>query len=239
LADSSANNVAITEKPSEVTEIPEILETESTNTETTELVIQGIPETEVPYSEVESRVLAEDEIAFFTEYIQRREILPFLLSSYSAPEEIDLNRLFYDGIADGSDTSLTDEERNAYRENCEEIYTSDIFPIRRISAEEYLQKHLGIGLSQINKQLNWFYLSEYDTYYNQHGDTHLQYFTCTDGWLEGELIYLECTRGTSLDNLDTTLSTVVCLRKAGDDYLFVSNQLSEENYSETNIVPNE
>ena len=125
--------------------------------------------------------LTEEELAQWTDYVNSRENNAFLLSYYDEPKQIDLNELFYTGC--GLDMEvLTEEEVQEYLEWAEmdEVYTG----FTRITGKQVatvLKSRLGLTMEEMEKPLEWCYLTESDAYVMQHGDTNAQNFKCIAG----------------------------------------------------------
>lgn len=204
------------EKNTEESKTEEIAETILTETETQVLT--------------ESIELTAEEISFFTEYIQRRENTGFLLSSYAVPQDIDLGQLLYNGVGGGNQTQLTDDEAQAYIEaSGQEIYT-DIVRFTTTQLDEYLYTKMGIHYEEVSTPLDWLYLPEYDKFYNQHGDTNGHMYECVRGSRKGDIVYLKCFMAGTNGILEGS-ETNVTLKKNGDGFLFLVNQIIEDSGS--------
>lgn len=138
------------------------------------------------------RTLSEEELEAFTEYINtgdNRGNYGFLLSSYSAPSDINLAEVFYSGagLEEGRES---EEERADYLEATgdEEIYT-DLIHLTTTQLDTFLLKKTGLSYSQMKNPLPWVYLPEWDTYYWQCGDTNYTTFTCIEGAVSGDGLY--------------------------------------------------
>lgn len=174
--------------------------------------------------------LTDDEIAWFNEEFFNGDDYNFhnqLLSSlYDTPEEINLLLLFYRG----NTTDVTEEELEAVAAAMGSSSIPDN-PCHKNTVEEMnavLEENMGITLEETNgvglEEMT--YLSEYDAYYNFHGDwLYLSNVTVTSGYRDGDgNIYLYYYSG----------QRVLCLKENGDGYLFVSNtDLSESTEEET------
>jgi len=168
--------------------------------------------------------LTQEEIQFFTEFIQKMENYGFLLSAYDAPGYVNLDEVFYSGA--GIDEPMSDEEISAYLAafGQEELYT-DCIKIPRERMEAFLQKKLGIGLEDMGESFGetfaWRYLPEYDAYYHEAGDTNYTSYECVGGTKEGDLYTLHFHTDWFWDDPRSDRETV--LRKDGEEYQFVSN----------------
>jgi len=172
-----------------------------------------VTEVAVETENIQNRELNVEELEDFSEFLSRVDNYGFLLSSYTKPEDVDLNQVLYGG-AGITEPPLTEEERSAYLE-IDEIYT-DITHLTTVQIDEFLQRKMGINLTDVTQKLTWTYLPQFDTYYHQHGDTNRVMFTCVSGHIEGDMVYLE----------SEPYDSHVSLRKNGDDYQFVASQIS-------------
>lgn len=176
----------------------------------------------------EPTALSEEEIRFFTEFIQKMENYGFLLSAYDAPEDVDLGEVFYGGA--GIDEVMSDEEIAAYLAayQQEEIYT-DCVKVPRERVDAFLHSKLGIGLEEIREPFAWRYLSEFDSYYHEAGDTNYTAYDCVEGVREGDLYTLHFHTDWFWEDMRSDCETVI--RKSGEEYQFVSNRYIGSNES--------
>lgn len=179
------------------------------------------PESEKEISTVE-KMLTEEEVQYFENYLNQSDNYGFLLSVYEKPSEVDLEQVFYVG-AGMQITEMSEEECRAYLKaaGMEEIYT-DVTHLTRTQIENFLQEKLGLGLQDMETPFSWVYVPEYDSYYHQAGDTNMISWDCVSGSVSEEIYRLkvDCPEYSWYD-CDVTL------RKVGDGYQFVSNKLRE------------
>ncbi len=204
------------------------VETQNDNTvETTE--------TSATDAVAETMTLTEQELAQWTNYVNRGENNAFLLSHYDEPNQIDLNELFYTGC--GLDMEeLTDKEVQEYLEYTEmdEIYTD----VTRITGEQIasvLKQRLGLTMEDMEQPLEWCYLVNSDVYVMQHGDSNSQNFTCIAGSRTGNQVVLDCLSQMTEEICRVTLE----LPENSEIWMFVSNkavmdELAETDNSESN-----
>lgn len=174
-----------------------------------------------------SRELTQEEIAFFDEYLSTSGNWGFLLSVYASPEDIDLNELFYSG-AGLSGWTLTEEEAADFIEASggAEIYT-DVVHLTTPQIDAFLLERTGLSYVQMNKQLDWVYSVQTDTWYSQAGDTNWRPFACVGGTVSDDVYTLYMRAEDPYPGyLEEVYETV--LKKNGDAYQFVSNLLMEE-----------
>ena len=81
-------------------------------------------DTDRPAANEPKRLLTEDELRGFEEYLNRTDNYGFLMSDYQSPEYINLNEVFYSG-AGLEQFPLTEEERDMYLKTVgqPELYT--------------------------------------------------------------------------------------------------------------------
>lgn len=166
--------------------------------------------------------LTEDELLFFSDFIQKMGNYGFLLSEYNAPEQVNLDEVFYSGA--GITSEMSQEEVEAYLAYTgqEEIYT-DCIRIRREDADAFLLEKLGIGLDEIPDGFPWIYLAEFDSYYHEAGDTNYMEHLCIDGTRSGDIYTLHFRSNDRWGTFQNDYETQ--LQKVGDEYHFVSNHL--------------
>lgn len=163
----------------------------------------------------ESRNLTPEELERFTAFVQNLENYGFLLSSYDEPADIDLDELFYNG-AGVAVSGISKEEREAFASAAYQEFQTDKLKMKAAQVDGFLRRKTGLTLNQMNKKLSWIYLPEYDSYYTEVGGTNLILFTCEEGKIEGDKVYLTCT--------DSIYESHLTLEKDGDEYLFVANE---------------
>lgn len=176
------------------------------------------------------RGLTEDEIQFFTEYAQKMENYGFFMSSYESVQDVDLNMIFYSGA--GISEPMTDEDVAEYLAAAgqEEMYT-DCVKISRSKADDLLERKTVFSLDQMNTSLNWTYISKFDAFYQEAGDTNYMRYICLRGTKEGDLYTLQMTPDSELGyGLN---DCVAVLKQNGDDYIFVSNRFLQEDISDS------
>lgn len=182
------------------------------------------------------RNLTAEELQEFQDYVNEGDNhgnYGFLLSVYDKPADILLNEVFYTGA--GLDKEpMKKEEKQAYLQAVgrDEIYT-DITHLTTAQMDDFLQKKTGLTYREMNRPLSWTYLENYDTYYNEHGDTNYRTFTCVEGTTSDEKTFTLHFRPDGADGSEpsdgyyvTDCETV--LEKSEDGYRFVSNRMMNE-----------
>lgn len=169
----------------------------------------------------EPRELTAEELAQFTDFVNRADNYGFLLSQYTRAGEVDLNEVLYNGA--GMEVQpLSESEQKAYEAAGYSIET-DITRLTGEQIEDFLRRKMGIGLDDVAGGLDWVYLEGSDCYVFQHGDTNYCSFTCAGGRQTEEDRYEIVCRTQEAYVQDC----VVTLRKTGDDYQFVSNRAAD------------
>lgn len=168
----------------------------------------------------ETVALTEQELEQWTDYVNSRENNAFLLTYYEEPKQIDLNELFYTGC--GLDMEeLTEKEVQEYLEWAEmdEVYTE----FTRITGEQVasvLKLRLGLTMEDMERPLEWCYLTDSDAYVMQHGDTNAQNFICIAGSRTGNQVVLDC-----LSEMTGLICRVTLeLPENSEIWMFVSNE---------------
>lgn len=182
----------------------------------------------------DARSLTEEELQAFTDYINEGDNYGFLLSVYDTPADIDLNQVFYNG-AGIAEKPLGEDEAKEYLAvtGQEEIYT-DITRIEPEKMEAFLLEKTGLTYEEMNHPLDWTYLSKYDIYCAEHGDTNYQAFNCVAGSTADEetfslrflpdMSYLGGDMVSGYYQPDYEL----VVKKNGDGYRFLSNRIVTE-----------
>lgn len=166
--------------------------------------------------------LTEDELSFFSDFIQKMGNYGFLLSEYDTPEQVNLDEVFYSGAGIASEMSQEEVEAYLAYTGQDEIYT-DCIRISRENADAFLLEKLGIGLDEIPDGFPWIYLSEFDSYYHEAGDTNYMEHLCIDGTRSGDIYTLHFRSNDRWGTFQNDYETQ--LQKVGDEYHFVSNHL--------------
>lgn len=177
---------------------------------------QGAPYN--PYPEKEWNVtneLPQEEIDFFTDFMNSTENNGFLQSEYKTATDVNLNEVFYNG-AGVSAHSLSAEEEAAYEEKVSWGIETDVERLTTDEIDQFLQRKTGYSYAEMSTPLAWTYLEQYDVYVSDHGDTNWRAFCCTGGRVHGDIYEVY------YDDVDN--DGILTLKRNGDDYLIVSNQ---------------
>lgn len=117
--------------------------------------------------------LSDAELQWFRDNVLSERSLGdmMLTSTYKDARDVDLSRLFYNGIPDAG-TTVTEEERAALAELDASAEHLDIIKITRAQMDEALQALVGCTLAETTQRgLDQFlYLADYDAYYLVHSD---------------------------------------------------------------------
>lgn len=165
-----------------------------------------------------SEELSDEELDFFTDFLNKSENYGFLLSEYAAPTDVDLNEVFYCG-AGISTWELMDEEMAAYEQEIGWPIETDVERLTTGQIDEFLLEKTGYSLNEMGRPLEWVYLEQYDVYVSQHGDTNYQSCTCISGKRTAGDVYEIRYQPEYGEN-----DGIVTLRKDGGNYIFISNR---------------
>ena len=142
-----------------------------------------------------------------------------LTSAYDDVRNIDLSRLFYNGVY-GGENALSDAERAAVIQAEPSAEHLDITKITRTQMNAVLKEHAGLTLKQ-SAQLGldqFIYLASYDAYYLVHSDAIDPRCEVLSGrWISNTKTLLICRV-----NGQTTAAT---LQKTDNGWRFISNML--------------
>ncbi|MCI8454225.1 MAG: hypothetical protein HFE84_06380 [Lachnospiraceae bacterium] len=202
--------------------------TEQSESEKASIKIPAAPseistDSEAPFAK--RTELSAEECKFFTNFIQEVENYGFLLSDYDTPHDVHLDPVFYIGAGIGEEIPKEDLPRYLAATGQEELMT-DCLKLPRQSIEDFLQRKLGIGLRDIHTPFEWLYLSEFDSYYHEAGDTNYFLFSCTEGSRQENIYTLRFTPEEDWGSLLSGCETV--LIKTEGEYRFVSNHFLTE-----------
>lgn len=185
-------------------------------------VLGGCGEQNFDSPDEEDAALSEDVIAWFnTEYFNTGEGINMrnmmLSSQYSTATDIDLFRLFYNGISE-SHPEISEEERTALSEYDTSARDLDVIKITRSMIDDFLMEYAKVKLADTNRNGldHFFYLEEYDAYYLIHSDTN--YARCKiisgEAGEDGSIV---------LDYEMEGRKAAVTLKSIEGNYSFVSN----------------
>lgn len=176
------------------------------------------------------RALTAEELQLFDEMIKENGNYGFLLSAYDTPADANLNEIFYNGL--GADQEIiTEDEVQAYLEAVgeSELFT-DFNKITATQLNDFLLEKTGLSYEQMNTKLGWTYLSEFDAYYSQHGDTNYRFFNCKEGYTADEKLFVLRVEPENDGYVDGyhEMPYELILEKNGETYQFRSNRLMLE-----------
>ena len=80
---------------------------------------------------------------------------------------------------------------------------------------------MNYDITNIGDKLNWQYLSKYDAYYHQHGDTAFLMVHCVDGYKTNDNQYVVSFKEDS--EFSSNKKYTITLQKQGDKYIICSN----------------
>ena len=171
--------------------------------------------------------LSDEELNNFTDFFQSYENYGFLLSDYTTPIDVDLNEVFYCGAGIAAHV-LSDDVEAAYEQETGWTIELDVECLTTRQIDDLLIEKTGYSLEEMNKTLEWVYLEQYDSYIGQHGDTNYIPFVCISGKrIEEDVFELKYQSVYEFQGelICGDYHGVVTLRKNGENYLFISNQM--------------
>ena len=131
-------------EPSQETEVP----AESAETEVPGSTQTGPQEIPDPLAGTEERRdLTAEELDAFSAFVSDMENYGFLCSTYSVPQEVDLDQVLYTGAGMSSEP-LTFEESAALQAAEGEPVFTDVTHLTSQQIEDFLQRKMGISLSE-------------------------------------------------------------------------------------------
>ena len=133
--------------------------------------------------------LSQSEISDFQNAFGSDENYGFLLSAYDDVRDADLYQVLYTG-AGMSGPDNAEEIIAAYLTAIgeTELFT-DCTILTSQQIDDFLLSKTGYTLSEMSDSLSWEYVSEYDAYVHQHGDTNYITASCTGGRALGQDLY--------------------------------------------------
>lgn len=129
--------------------------------------------------------LTQEDMAFFTDFMNSTENNGFLQSEYDTPTDAVLEEVFYNG-AGVSTHSLTAEEEAAYEEKIGWGIETDVERLTTEELDRFLLKKTGYSYAEMNAPLKWVYLEQFDAYVSDHGDTNWREYRCLGGRIQGD-----------------------------------------------------
>ena len=121
--------------------------------------------------------LTTDELKKIEEYLNKKENNGFVsYNLYKNIDEINLGEVFYN-----NDETVSQAEIDELLNGQEQM--TDIFKVTTSKVKEEMYKKTGKKLNddEIKNRFKWKYLSKYDAFYNQHGDTNYMTVKCQSG----------------------------------------------------------
>lgn len=129
-----------------------------------------------------------NETEYISEYLKKYEkdfntfaINGFIISTntYTKPNEIDLEQVFYNGAGFNNKVSL--EEIEEYKK-VKEYHETDIVKVTTQQAEKLYFDNTGERLENLKERLkSWTYIEKYDAYYHEVSDTNFERVSCIKG----------------------------------------------------------
>ena len=165
----------------------------------------------------EWRALEQDELDVLSDALDW-SINGSFVTTYSRPEEIDWNEVFYNGA--GMARKPSESELAEYENFCGPAMTS-LVCIDRENIESFVREKTGIEYSAARHPLQW-YVTDSGLYMTQHGDTNARQIRFTEGTAAGNE-YRLVFPGTDYVNYRFERDFVVSVRIEEGRWLFRSN----------------
>lgn len=164
----------------------------------------------------------------FQNKLETMENYGFLLSDYDDIRNINLDQVLYSG-AGMSNPSNSEDIINAYLDLAgkTEMYTGCVI-LTSEQIDDFLDTKTGYNLSSMNRALTWDYISEYDAYIVEHGDTNYCEICITNGIKTGENLYeveYKINNGIYVNDESTIFGGTVTFKMDKQTLIFVSNDL--------------
>lgn len=202
--------------------------------------------------------ITEEELSTFENIFNKTENNGFLSCIFTKPSEIDLNRAFREcGSEDISAEEKEYLEKN-YKENNPFLFEIATYKFTEENLIDIYESKTGehITHNELIKRLNnYIYVEKYKTYYQAHGDTSYQKLKCVSGEKISDNTYkilLKKAKDDSNSDLlsmtnpynektndsnssNTTVDMMeVTIKKAENNYIFISNVIYDNKNEESN-----
>lgn len=153
----------------------------------------------------------------------------FLLSDYDDIRDVNLDQLLYGG-AGMSDPSNSKEIKDAYLESIDqkELDTGCII-LTSEQIDEFLVDKTGYDLESMNGDFSWDYISQYDAYIVERGDTNKCEISVNDGKeIEQNIYEVEYTLNDGIYAIEegTISGGTVTFKVVDEKLVFLSNSLN-------------
>ena len=169
--------------------------------------------------EAQSGELSEAELLQIEKDFNEVKWNGFLQSEYQSPERIYWDEALYNG--GGIETSASDELIEAYlKEIKEEELLGDLTVVETKELEEFVEATTKKPYSDAVYPISWTYLTDYDAYVLQHGDTNYMEVKLISGEISDGIYSVVYEKGIYDDN---PVSYEITFTKEEDGYCFRSN----------------
>ena len=188
--------------------------------------------------------LSVEELKEFTDLFNTIEYNGFLSYDFDAPENIDWNEILKLGAQIAS-KDCSPEEINSYLKS---TYQSDfpeyanLYAINKYDLADFIKRHTGNDYIPDNKDINWVYNKDTDSFYKSIYDSDFRYngYDCISGEKIGDkyILRLKFSPEKSV-KLNSDLSNayygeyadrIVKFSKEGDDLVFESNKIQWDDH---------
>ena len=151
----------------------------------------------------------------------------FFASTYTRPEEISWDQVFYTGAGFaldpfGKDSRLLDEYLSLFDEDYELI--TDVTMVAEKDVEKYVKETTGLSYDEMWEPLSWTYLYESGVYASEHGDTNYMPYEFKTGQKADNVYRLTYD---TYDYLFRDREYTATIEKVDGGYHFISNVPSD------------
>ena len=145
----------------------------------------------------------------------------FLGCYYKTAEEIDLAKLFYNGLGFGENDEMSEDELAMVKNVLGGLEYGSITKLPIDKMNEVISKYTGLSITDYEEKLEeyFIYLEEYNSCYSFGGDVEYSQHTIEDGYRTptGELMLL-------YKNFDEWICSVTVKETEDNGFLFISNE---------------
>lgn len=165
-------------------------------------------------------VLSDEELMEVSDMLNSMKYYGFCQSEYIDGSWIDWDKVFYSG-AGIQQGDVSDEQINTYLKyvDQEELFT-ELIMIPGDALKTFVEETSGYPYEEANRPLVWTYMSEYDLYACQHGDTNYMEVTVLKGERKGQEYTI---RYMGYDESYQESEMEIVFVREGDTYRFISN----------------
>lgn len=191
--------------------------------------------------ELPTEALSDDELNEFTDLFNTFKYNGFLSEGFNNPEEINWNQVIKLGAEifskDCNENEMDYYLKSTSRSHLQESET--LYSIKKSELEDYIKRHAGKDYIPDNKDIDWVYNKETDSFYKALFDFDFRYchYDCISGEKKGDkyTLRLKYNPEKSVDQYSDAYyginaDRIVTFSKAGDDLVFESNKIQWDDY---------